>query len=245
MNQNKMKKDLSDKTAIVTGANRGMGYAMADVLASRGATVILACRKEEAGLAAEKKLVDKGLAARFYQVDMESTESISSFAQSVLKNYPIIDILINNAAVNLGEGGLTIETMTQDILDRTMDINFRGVFWMCREFVSSLKRSKSGRIINFSSGLGQLGVPRMGPAPAYSISKTAVNAVTKILDDELKDTDVIVTSVDPGWIKTGLGGPLAPGTLEQGIDTPIWLATAPADEIEAGNLYKERGVICW
>jgi NAD(P)-dependent dehydrogenase (short-subunit alcohol dehydrogenase family) len=116
---------------------------------------------------------------------------------------------------------------------------------MCKELIPLLKKSQSGRIINFSSGLGQLSVPRMGPFPAYSMSKTAVNALTKVLADEVKDSSIIVTSVDPGWVATDMGGPNAMLSIDEGIDTPFWLATAPASELHSGYFYKERKILDW
>ncbi len=126
-----------------------------------------------------------------------------------------------------------------------MDINLRGTILMCKYFIPLLKKSDSGRIINFSSGLGQLSFLRTGPYPSYSISKTAVNAVTKILADELKNTKIMVFSVDPGWVKTDMGGPMAPLSIEEGIDTPVWLALAPEKELKSGYFYKERKIIEW
>jgi NAD(P)-dependent dehydrogenase (short-subunit alcohol dehydrogenase family) len=99
-----------------------------------------------------------------------------------------------------------------------------------------MRASKDGRIINFSSGLGQLGVPRMGPMPAYSMSKTIVNAITKNLAEELKNTNIIVTSVDPGWVLTDMGGPNAMLTIPEVLILPIGLATAPAHEKSRGHI---------
>ena len=112
-------------------------------------------------------------------------------------------------------------------------------------FTKLVKKSDSGRIVNFSSGLGQLTVPRMGGIPAYSSSKTAINAITKILADELKDTNVIVTSTDPGWVKTDLGSDAAPLTIEEGMETPVWLATCDASELTSGEMYKEKKILGW
>ena len=126
-----------------------------------------------------------------------------------------------------------------------MNINLRGSLLMCSKFIPLIKKSESGRIVNFSSGLGELTPDRMGPFPSYSISKTAVNMLTKFLAAELKDDNVIVNSVDPGWVKTDMGGPNAMMEIPEGIDTPIWLATADSSELKSGFFYKERKIIDW
>ena len=116
---------------------------------------------------------------------------------------------------------------------------------MCQKFLPLLTKAPKARIINFSSGLGQLTVPRMGYYPVYSISKTSVNAITKNLAFELEETNVKVFSVDPGWIRTRLGGSEAPLSIEEGIDTAIYLATEPINKLQTGEFYQERKILGW
>jgi len=236
---------MKGKIVVITGANRGLGLAMSEKIASMGATVIMGCRDEKKGNEAAAKLAARGLDVRFGQLDVSSTKSIDYFAQELSKYYKTIDVLINNAAISNEPGGTTIETIDLEYYKSIMDTNVLGTLWMCKRMIPFLRLSPDGRIINFSSGLGQLTVPRMGPCPSYSISKTAVNAVTKILADELKDTNISVMSVDPGWVKTDLGGPNAMLEIAEGMDTPVWLATTEKKNITSGIFYKERGALGW
>ena len=233
------------KIVVITGANRGLGFAMSEKLASMGALVIMGCRDLKKGQEAANKLISRGLKVKAMQVDVGSTQSIDAFSESLKKDYASIDVLINNAAISDEPGGTVIETIQLEYYRRIMDTNVLGTLWMCRNLQSFLKKSADGRIINFSSGLGQLTVPRMGPCPSYSISKTAVNAITKILADEVKDTNITVFSVDPGWVKTDLGGPDAMLEIPEGIDTPCWLASTNKSELISGEFYKERKILGW
>jgi NAD(P)-dependent dehydrogenase (short-subunit alcohol dehydrogenase family) len=237
--------DLKGKTAVITGANRGMGYAMSEMLASMGAKVIMGCRDGKKGSAAEKKLKEKGYDAVFMQVNVEDVRSIDKFGKVMAKKYPVVDILINNAGVNSEPGETTIETLDLKLFRHVLEVNLVGTIIMCKNIIPLMRKSSDARIVNFSSGLGQLTVPRMGPYPSYSISKTAVNQVTKLLADELKDTKIKAFSVDPGWVKTDLGGPQAPLAISEGIVTPIWLATEDASKIVSGEFYKEKKILGW
>jgi NAD(P)-dependent dehydrogenase (short-subunit alcohol dehydrogenase family) len=236
---------LNGKIVIITGANKGMGYAMTRKLAQRGATVYMICRSKGTGLKAERKLKKQNLDVRLKVTDLENVDDIINLEREISSEQDQIDVLVNNGAVNLEKTDTRVENLSLEILKRTMVINFRGTFLMCQKFIPLLKKSKSGRIINFSSGLGQLTVPRMGFYPAYSISKTAVNALTKNLAHELSETNVLVFSVDPGWVKTDLGGPNAPLSINEGIDTPIYLATELANKLQTGEFYKVKKILGW
>ena len=236
---------MKGKIVVITGANRGLGLAMSEKIASLGATVIMGCRDLEKGNVAAQKLVAKGLKVQAMTVDVGNTESIDAFSKALASQYNTIDVLINNAAISNEPGGTVIENIELAYYRQIMDTNVLGTLWMCRNLLTLLKKSDDGRIINFSSGLGQLTVPRMGPCPSYSISKTAVNAITKILADEVKDSNIIVCSVDPGWVKTDLGGPNAMLEIPEGIDTSVWLATTDKSNIVTGEFYKERAILGW
>lgn len=236
---------MKQKIALITGANRGLGKALAEKCAENDMFVILVSRKVENAQPVYDSIIAQGGKAVIKQCDVSDLKQIEALEQEISKEFSVIDILFNCAAVNSDDDSTSIETMPIDLLRNTMETNFFGPVWMCKHFVKYLKKSTSGRIINFSSGLGQLGVPRMGPYPAYSMSKTAINALTKLLADEVKDTPIIVTSVDPGWVLTDMGGPNAMLTIPEGIDTPYWLATAPAYEIKSGQFYKERHILEW
>jgi len=236
---------MSGKIIIITGANRGMGKSMTQKLAEMGATVYMVCRDEESGFTVENEFKASNLRVRLKIADLENVEDINTLVQEITEEQDHIDVLINNGAVNLEKATTRIENIPLEILERTMDINFRGTLLMSQKCIPLLKKSTSGRIINFSSGLGQLTVDKMDYYPGYSISKTAVNAITKNLAYELKDTSVVVFSVDPGWVKTSLGGPDAPLSIDEGIRTPIFLATEPASNLKSGEFYKEKKILGW
>ncbi|MBY9006725.1 MAG: SDR family NAD(P)-dependent oxidoreductase [Candidatus Lokiarchaeota archaeon] len=238
-------KNLKGKTIIVTGANRGLGKAMTYAFAKMDAFVYMICRDPIMGKQVEKEFIDQGLNVGLKIADLEKIEDIGNVYNEIAAEKEYVDVLINNAGVNLEEPETRIENLDLNILKRTMDINFRGLLYTCQKFLYLLKNAPEARIINFSSGLGQLTVPRMGYYPGYSISKTTVNALTKNLAYELKDTNVKVFSMDPGWIKTRLGGPEAPLEIEEGIDTTIYLVTEPAENLETGEFYKERKILGW
>ncbi len=240
-----MEKDLKNKIALVTGANRGLGFAISEKLATMGAKVIMVCRNKESGEEAVKKLSERNMDVVLKTADVGKTEDIDKLHDEISKEYDKIDILVNNAGMNNESPETTIETIDLDVLNKIMQVNFVGTLVMCRKFAHMVKKSDDGRIINFGSGLGQLTPARMGPFPSYSISKNAVNMVTKILADNLKDTNVKVVSLDPGWVKTDMGGPDAMLEIPEGIDTPVWLATADPSEIKSGYFYKERKIIDW
>ncbi len=237
--------NLKGKTIIITGANRGLGKAMTHKLAKSGAFVYMVCRDPETGSDVEQKFRDEGLNISLKIADLENIQDIDNLFNEIKEEKDYVDILINNAGVNLEDPDTRIENLDLNILERTMNINFRGVIYTCQKFLPLLKKSPEARIINFSSGLGQLTVPRMGYYPGYSISKTAVNAITKNLANELIDTNIMVFSVDPGWVKTRLGGPEAPLEIEEGIDTAIYLATESVEKLQTGEFYKERQVLGW
>lgn len=232
------------KIAIVTGAARGLGKALALKLAENGIFVILAVRTAEKAIPVLEEIVKNGGYGVIKQCDISSIESIEQFAQNVIAEYSHIDILLNCAAISI-DNGATIENLPYETVEQTMQTNFYGTLWMCKTLLPMLRKSADARVVNFSSGLGQLTVPRMGGNPSYSMSKTIVNAITKIMADEGKDTNIKVMSVDPGWVLTDMGGPSAMLTIEEGIDTPFWLATTNSQNLVSGEMYKERKVLGW
>jgi len=236
---------MQGKKVIITGANRGLGKAMVAQLGRLGATVYMVCRDENRGKESCEELKGQGLDVKLKIADIGKLEDIMQIAKEITQETEVIDVLINNAGINIDKSDTRISNITPETLDQTMDVNIRGPLFMCQQFLPLLEKAESGRIINFSSGLGQLTVPRMGYFPAYSISKTAINGLTKNLAHEVKDTNILVFSVDPGWVRTDLGGPQAPLSIEEGIQTPVFLATEPAENLHSGEFYKEKKVLGW
>ncbi|MBK8805521.1 MAG: SDR family NAD(P)-dependent oxidoreductase [Bacteroidales bacterium] len=233
------------KTIIITGANRGLGLALTEKLAAEGNTIIMVCRDSENARKVFKSLQSAGLSVVIKYADIAIPQQIDTIFESIYNEFKSVDVLINNAAINIDGEKTSLETLSLETIEKTFNTNIIGSMWMSKKALPLLKNAAEGRIINFSSGLGHLTVPRMGPFPAYSISKTAVNSLTHYLAEELKDTNISVVSVDPGWVRTDLGGPNAPLAIEEGIDTPYWLATVEKDKLENGKFYKEKSVITW
>jgi NAD(P)-dependent dehydrogenase (short-subunit alcohol dehydrogenase family) len=222
------------KTVLITGANRGLGYEVARRLALRDWHVILTARRPEAGSAAAARLPN----ASFLELDVTDEASVTRAAQAVRE----LDVLINNAAI-IAESDQDILTIRPELLARTIAINALAALRVAQAFVAHLLRSSAGRIVNVSSGAGQLS--DMGTwSPAYSASKTTLNAVNCLLAAALKDKGIAVNSVCPGWCRTEMGGPAAPRSVEEGADGIAWLA-ADAPQEKTGLFWRDREVLPW
>lgn len=236
---------LKGKIILITGATRGLGFAMSEKLATLGANVIMACREKLSGEMAVQKLKLKELNVELMLCDVENPAEIENMAAEVSKKYDRLDILINNAGLSGEPMETTIETIRLETFEKIMNVNLRGTMWSISKLLPLLKKSKEARIINVSSGLAQLSVPRMGPQISYSISKTAVNQLTWTFADHLKNTNVKIFCVDPGWVKTDMGGPNAMLEIHEGIDTPVWLCTEDISKLQSGYFYKEKKILAW
>jgi len=231
------------KTAIVTGANRGIGLETVRQLATRGICVIATVRALEHAGELEAMAAD-GLPVLIAVLDVSSAHSVKTFASHVYESVKTVDILINNAGVALDKWVTAME-LDIDVWRQTMEVNLYGALRMCQAFVPGMKAAGYGRIVNVSSELGSLTDMQMGSSVAYRSSKTALNSMTKLLACELKEfPNILVNASCPGWVKTELGGEDAPLTPAQGADTSVWLATLPAGS-GSGGLYRERDVWPW
>jgi NAD(P)-dependent dehydrogenase (short-subunit alcohol dehydrogenase family) len=223
--------------ALVTGANRGIGLEVCRQLASRGLRVILAARDQARGEAAARPLRDEGLDVEAEPLDITDAASIRAAARRV-----DVDVLINNAAVLIGEN-VTMTGTRIDDLRKTFETNVFGAVAVAQAFVPGMLARRYGRVVNVSSGAGQL-TTMTTYAPAYSMSKAALNAFTRLLAAETSGTGVLVNSTDPGWVRTRMGGRSAPRGVEQGADTIVWLATLPAGG-PTGGFFRDRKQIEW
>lgn len=231
------------KIAVVTGANRGLGFETCRQLAKQGIQVVLTSRNEAKGKAAADKLKAEGLDVRYHALDVTSPDSVEHLAQFIRNEFGRLDILVNNAgiAVDFSEGSILNAKI--DTFQKTLETNTFGSLLLCQALVPLMKVNNYGRVVNVSSGAGQLTEMNSG-YPAYRLSKTALNAVTRILSQELKDTNILVNSVCPGWVRTDMGGPNATRSIEQGVDTIVWLATLP-DGSPTGGFFRDRKPIPW
>ena len=226
---------------VLTGANRGIGLEICRQLAARGVRVVLTARKPDAGAVAIEKLAKERLKAEFCALDVTDGKSIAALRDFLKDRYGYLDVLINNAGI-IAKGeddALKVDLAT---VRATLETNALGPLHVAQELAPLLKHSKGGRIVNMSSGMGELSDNSGGHA-AYRMSKTALNAVTATLAAELRGT-VAVNSVCPGWVKTDMGGPHAALEVAEGADSAVWLALDAPQKL-TGKFIRGRKVIPW
>lgn len=231
------------RIALVTGANRGIGYEVCRQLAEAGMIVILTSRDVSKGEAAAAVLQSAGKDVRFHQLDVADEASVAAMLAFVRAEYGRLDVLVNNAGVHLDED-MSIFDVDMSIVRTTLDVNFYGALYMCRAFVPLMREQGYGRVVNVSSQWGQLEDMKSG-TPSYGISKAALNALTRIVADEVRDSSNLkVNTMSPGWVRTDMGGANASRSVEEGADTVIWLATLPEDGPTSG-FFKDRKPMAW
>ena len=231
------------RIALVSGGNRGIGFEICRQLAKNGLAVVLTARDAGKGKAAVKALADEGLTADFQRLDVTSCRSIRSCVSAVAERHGRIDVLVNNAGVLLAPRGSRFLDAKLETYRDTFEANLFGPLQLAQAVVPLMKVNRYGRIVNLSSGQGQLAEMGSG-TPAYRISKTALNALTRILAAEFRENNILVNSMCPGWVRTSMGGDSAPRTLQQGADTAVWLATL-ADDGPTGGFFRDREEIPW
>jgi len=238
---------MSGKLAVVSGANRGMGLETARQLAQRGYRVVLTSRNPDRGQAARARLQQEGLDVDFQVLDVCDVGSIQALAQYIKKHYKKLDVLVNNAGVlletldtesnrNISAFQVSPETMLQ-----TFRTNTLGPLLLVQALAPLM--GNRGCIVNVSSGMGQL-QGMNGSFAAYRVSKTGLNALTRILADELRHTRIKVNAVCPGWVRTDMGGEHAVKSVAKGVETTLWLATLPEDG-PSGGFYRDMQPIPW
>lgn len=229
------------KIALVTGANKGIGFETARQLGKLGITVLLAARDSAKGEQAAATLKAEGLNVTPIRLDVTDSASIAAAAKQVEAEYGKLDILVNNAGINLESFEDKPSTTSQETLRKTFDANFFGTIEVTQAFLPLVLKSEAGRIVNLSSILGSL-TEHSDPKSfvsnvimlGYNSSKTALNAFTVHLAQELKETPVKVNAAHPGWVKTDMGGEGAQMELEDGAKTSVELATLAADGPSGG-----------
>lgn len=242
------------KVALVTGANKGIGFETVRQLAQQGITVLLAARDEGRGAEAAQKLQDENLGVHFIKFDVNNPDDHRSAAQFIADKFGRLDILINNAGVILETeswGANTAATVAPEILRKTFDTNFFNLVALTQTLLPLIRKSAAGRIVNLSSSLGSLALHADPQSPiyttkplAYDASKTALNQFTVHLAAALKDTKIKVNSADPGWVKTDMGSQAAPLEVEDGAKTSVWLATLH-DDGPTGGYFHQREPLPW
>ena len=224
------------KIILITGATRGIGFAAARELVSRGARVVIGSRDENRAVTAAAKLGCDAV-----QLDITDQQSVNAAAAVITERYGHLDVLVNNGAILLDHYSSMVE-LKPEMLRETLETNLIGTLRVVQAFIPLLRKSRAPRIVNLSSGAGQLDGEPQPWAPAYSISKTALNMMTQQLTAALPE--MVINSMCPGWCRTEMGGSDAPLTAEQGADTLVWLALEAPDSLR-GKFVKERTVIPW
>lgn len=230
--------------AIVTGGNRGLGLETCRQLAELGLQVVLTSRDQAQGEAAAAGLRESGLAVVARQLDVTDPLSIERLVAEVDGSYDRIDVLVNNAGVALqpedDRGTLHVDLET---VRRTLEVNTLAPLRLCQAVVPVMRRNGYGRVVNVSSGMGQLDDMESG-WPAYRISKTALSAVTRLVAREVSGANILVNAVCPGWVRTDMGGPSATRSVEDGAAGIVWAATLP-DRGPNGGFFRDGRRIPW
>jgi NAD(P)-dependent dehydrogenase (short-subunit alcohol dehydrogenase family) len=231
----------AQRIAIVTGANRGIGLEVVRQLAQNGMIVILGSRDLDKGKAAAAKLADEGLQVLPRQLDVADPDSITRLAAQVEQEFGRLDVLVNNAGI-LYDTWQQASNANLDTVQEAIATNTFGPWRMCQAFVPLLQRSQQGRIVNVSSEAGSL-TSMGGSTPAYSVSKAALNALTRTLAAELKASRILVNSVCPGWVATDMGG--AGGRpVSDGGASVVWAAMLP-DDGPTGGFFRDGKPLPW
>ncbi len=225
------------RVALVTGGNRGIGLEIARQLAAKGVSVVIGARNS--------KSVVESTAAAVVDLDVTSDQSVAAAVGEIIARFGRLDVLINNAGILIDSGKTATSVPIADV-ERTLETNVTGAWRMSQAVVPQMRKQRYGRIVNLSSSMGSFADLRDsgGSWPAYRASKTALNAMTVLFASELRGDGILVNSCHPGWVRTDMGGPDAERSVEEGADTPVWLALLPEDGPTGGYFY-DRKPIDW
>jgi NAD(P)-dependent dehydrogenase (short-subunit alcohol dehydrogenase family) len=228
------------KTALITGANKGIGFEICRQLGKLGFNIILTARNPERGNAALNKLIEENIKCEFVEMDVSELNSVQKAYNIVSGKYQSIEVLVNNAGISLDKSNI-LKSDNENIY-KTIYTNSIGPLLIAKTFSPLLK--KGGRVINVSSGLGSICNGMQNYSPLYSISKTALNAITCQLSFAFEPLGVAVNSMCPGWVRTDMGGSGASRPVEKGAETAVWLATEAPIEL-TGKIFRDKKEIHW
>lgn len=226
--------------ALVTGANRGLGLEVSKQLAELGYSVMMGSRDLQKGKDAAESLRGQGLDVHPVQLDVTDAQSVANALTVVQDTFGRLDVLVNNAAIlyDTWQKGINANL---DTLQQAWETNTLGAWRVAQAFIPLLKASEHGRLVNVSSGAGSLTSMGAG-TPAYSVSKAALNALTRILADELRADRVLVNAICPGWTATDMGGGGRP--IPEGAQSIVWAVTLP-DNGETGGFFRDGERLDW
>jgi NAD(P)-dependent dehydrogenase (short-subunit alcohol dehydrogenase family) len=237
-----MSQESQHPTVLITGANRGIGLETARQLGRRGFHVFLGVRDAAAGRRVAEVIQAAGGKATVLPLDVSRSESIRDAARELAQHVDHLDVLINNAGI-YPDKGVDILHVTRDQLVQTFQTNTFGPVVVTQVFLPFLRKARAARVINVSSGYGQL--DGLAPdVPSYCLSKLALSGVTIMLAKALEDDRIAVNSMCPGWVRTDMGGPNASRSVEEGADTAVWLASEAPHQL-TGRFFRDRQEIPW
>jgi NAD(P)-dependent dehydrogenase (short-subunit alcohol dehydrogenase family) len=227
---------LSGKNALVTGTSRGIGPAIARALAAEGARVLCHARREADARALADELGGVAIVG-----DLSTEEGLASIAEQTRAAASELHVLVHNAAIN-PRGHESIDEVEREIFDEVLRVNVLAPLFLTQALLQPLRAAGSARVVILSSGAGQFAGGMAADGLSYRVSKAAVNAVTVVAAAALRQDGILVNSMNPGWVKTDMGGPEAPLSPEEGADTAVYLATLPDDGPSGGFFYQRREI---
>jgi NAD(P)-dependent dehydrogenase (short-subunit alcohol dehydrogenase family) len=228
---------MDKRLAVVTGLE------ICRQLAGKGLRVLLTSRDPEKGSQAAERLKAQKLDVLYHPLDVDSNDRVKRLCEYVEREAGRLDVLVNNAGILIDRHSTSVLREPLDVFRKTLDTNFYGALRMCQALVPLMRKHHYGRIVNMSSGLGQL--DDMGDGtPAYRVSKTALNALTRMVSVAVKGDDILVNSACPGWVRTDMGGVNASRSVDQGAETAVWLAMLPHGG-PTGGFFRDKKPIPW
>jgi len=235
--------------ALITGANKGIGFEIARGLGAKKIVVLIGARDETRGNAATAKLDAEGIDARFLPLDVTNKDTIGRAARWIEDQFGHLDILVNNAGI--GEWGSKPSEVDLAKVREVYETNLFGPMAVTQTMLPLLRRSKHGRIVNVSSSLGSLSMANDPQSPisqfvalGYNTSTTALNSMTVQFANELRDTPIKINAVCPGYCATDINGHSGPRSAAQGAVAPVQYATL-GDDGPSGGVFDENGPVAW
>jgi len=227
------------RVALVSGGNRGIGLEVCRQLGERGYTVVMGSRDGEKGRIAAEGLEWNVIPQ---QLDVADAGSVDRMAAFIEEEFGQLDTLVNNAGISNDEGQRGVDA-DLDRVKESLEANLFGAWRLCEMAIPLMRRNGYGRIVNVSTGLAAL-EDMGGGSPGYRVSKTALNALTRILASELRGSGILVNAVNPGWVQTDMGGSSATRSVEEGAEALVWAATLP-NSGPTGGFFQDRGPVPW
>ncbi len=234
---------MNERIAVVTGGNKGLGLEIFRQLAAEGVNVVLTARDSARGLEAVAALQAQQLNVIFHPLDVTDDASVRTLGEYMTRTHGRCDILVNNAGISLRGSGRSVLNTAHEDFQTTLDTNFYGPLRMCQSLIPLMRKRRYGRVVNLSSGMGQLEDMEDGWA-AYRVSKAALNTLTRMVSSAAAADGVLVNSVCPGWVRTDMGGPSASRGVQKGAQTAVWLALLP-DDGPTGGFFRDKQPIPW